>query len=80
MVQWSEVTLFSLEEVGVQVLMSAWLLPLFFYLSFIIFLPFGFLLFILTADPVSFMRFLRKHICSNNALFVNGELFCVAKF
>ena len=28
------------------------------------FLPFGFLLFILTADPVSFARFLRKRISS----------------
>ena len=33
---------------------TACLLPFF---SFIVFLPFGFLLFILTADPVSFARF-----------------------
>ena len=32
--------------------------------SFIVFLPLGFLLFILTADPVSFARFLRKRISS----------------
>ena len=35
-----------------------------FFLSFIVFLPFGFLLFILTADPFSFARFLRKRISS----------------
>ena len=40
----------------------ACLLPFFF--SFIVFLPFGFLLFILTADLVSFARFLRKRISS----------------
>ena len=34
--------------------------------SFIVFLPLGFLLFILTADPVSFARFLRKRISSIN--------------
>ena len=34
------------------------------FFSFIVFLPFGFLLFILTADPVSFARFLRKRISS----------------
>ena len=34
------------------------------FFSFIFFLPFGFLLFILTADPVSFARFLRKRISS----------------
>ena len=33
-----------------------------FFFSFIVFLPFGFLLFILTADPVSFVRFLQKRI------------------
>ena len=38
----------------------ACLLPFFF--SFIVFLPFGFLLSILTADPVNFARFLRKCI------------------
>ena len=31
-----------------------------FFFSFIIFLPFGFLLFILTADPFSFARFFAK--------------------
>ena len=34
------------------------------FFSFIVFLPFGFLLFILTADPFSFARFLRKRIFS----------------
>ena len=34
------------------------------FFSFIVFLRFGFLLFILTADPVSFARFLRKRISS----------------
>ena len=36
----------------------------FFFFFFIFFLPFGFLLFILTADPVCFARFLRKRISS----------------
>ena len=65
MAQWLKVALFSPEEVGMQVQIPAWHLPVFF-LSFIVFLPFGFLLFILTADPVSFARFLRKHISSIN--------------
>ena len=56
--QWSETAFFSLEEVGVQIQIPAW------QLLFIVFLPFGFLLFILTADPVSFARFLRKRISS----------------
>ena len=34
------------------------------FFFFIVFLRFGFLLFILTADPVSFARFLRKRISS----------------
>ena len=34
------------------------------FFSFIVFLSFGFLLFILTADPVCFARFLRKRISS----------------
>ena len=62
MAQWSETALFSLEEVGVQVQIPAFLLPVFFLSS--LFLPFGFLLFILTADPVIFARFLRKRISS----------------
>ena len=57
-----EAALFSLEEVGMRVQIPAWQPPFFF--SFIVFLPFGFLLFILTADPVSFARFFRKHISS----------------
>ena len=60
MVEWSEVALFSPEDVGVQVQFPVWLLPFFFF--FIVFLRFGFLLFILTADPVSFARILRKRI------------------
>ena len=62
MVGWSEVALFSPEDVGVQVQFLVWILPFFF--SLIVFLRFGFLLFILTADPVSFARFLRKRISS----------------
>ena len=55
----------ELEEVGVQIQIQACLLPLFYYYySFIVILPFGFLVFILTADPVNFARFLRKHIFS----------------
>ena len=34
------------------------------FFSFIVFSHFGFLLFILTADPFSFARFLRKRISS----------------
>ena len=65
MAEWLKGILFSLEEVEVQVQIPAWLLPIFLLLfSFIVFLPFGFLLFILTADPVSFARFLRKRIPS----------------
>ena len=63
MAQWSETALFWQEEVGVQVQIPAWLLPVSFF-SFIVFLPFGFLLLILTSDPVSFARFLRKRISS----------------
>ena len=52
----------SLEEVGVQLGSNPGVSAsiLIFLSSF--FYPFGFLLFILTADPVSFARFLRKHI------------------
>ena len=63
MAHWLEAALFSLEEVGMRVQIPPWQLPVFF--SFIVFLPFGFLLFILTADPFSFARFLRKRISSN---------------
>ena len=62
MARWLKTALFLPEEVGMQVQIPAWHLPVFF--SFIVFLPFGFLLFILTADPVSFARFLRKRISS----------------
>ena len=50
MAQWLEAALFSLEEVGMRVQIPAWEAPFFFF-SFIVVLPFGFLLFILTADP-----------------------------
>ena len=53
----------SLEEVGVQLGSNPGVSTSIFF-SFIVFLPFGFLLFILTADPVSFARFLRKRISS----------------
>ena len=58
-------------------------LPVFF--SFIVFLPFGFLLFILTADPVSFARFLRKRISSysvpiNISFIRSGQGFWVPGF
>ena len=59
MALWSEAALPSLTEVGVQVQTPAWLLPVWFFFSFIV-LPFGVLLFILTADPVSFARFFAK--------------------
>ena len=55
-----------------------------FFFSFIVFLPFGFLLFILTADPFSFARFLRKRISSYEinsnppSLFASG-LFSLAR-
>ena len=62
MAQWLEAALFSLEEVGMRVQIPASQSPFFF--PFIVFLPFGFLLFILTADPFSFARFLRKRISS----------------
>ena len=56
---------FSLEEAGVQVQIPVWLLPGFFFLSSF-FYPLPFSLFLLTADPVSFARFLRKRISSFN--------------
>ena len=62
MAQWLGAALFSLEEVGMRLQIPAWQLPFFFLSSF--FLPFSFLLFILTADPFSFARFLRKRISS----------------
>ena len=64
MAQWLKAILFSPEEVGMQVQIPAWHLSVFF--SFIVFLPFGSLLFILTADLVSFARSLRKRISSFN--------------
>ena len=55
-----------------QVQIPAWLLQVFF--SFIVFflLTFGFLLFILTADPVSFARVLQK--CISTILKFNLDL------
>ena len=53
MVQWYEVSFFALEEVGVQVHIPGG----YFLCFFIVFLPFGLFLFILTA--FSFARFLR---------------------
>ena len=49
-----------------QVQILPWL-PLFFFF-FMVFLPSGFLLLILTADPVSFARFLLKRISNK---FIN---------
>ena len=54
---------FSLEEVGVQLGSNPGVSTSIFFF-FHRFLPFGFLLLILTADPVSFARFLRKRISS----------------
>ena len=59
-----EAALFSLEEVGMRVQIPARQPP--FSFSFIVFLPFGFLLFILTAEPFSFARSLRKRISSSS--------------
>ena len=55
-----------------QVQIPAWLLRVFFFLSSFFFLPFGFLLFILTADPVSFARVLQK--CISTILKFNLDL------
>ena len=54
---------FSLEEVGVQLDSYPGVATSFFFFHRFL-LPFGFLLFILTADLVSFARFLRKRISS----------------
>ena len=56
--------IFLLEEFGVQLGSNPGVAISFVFLSLIVFLPFGFLLFILTADPNSFARFLRKRISS----------------
>ena len=52
---------FSLEEFGMQLGSNPSVADSIFCF---VFLPFGFLLFILTADPVSFARFLRKRFSS----------------
>ena len=71
MAQWLEAALISLEEDGMRVRIPSWQPPFFF--SFIVFLPFGFLLFILTADPFSFARFLRKRISSLNSNLIDFD-------
>ena len=45
-----------------------------FFFSFIVFLPFGFLLSSLTAGPVSFARFLRKRISSVITMYVPNRI------
>ena len=59
MAEWSGAALFFADEAVVQVQIQ-------------FFFPFGFLLFILTADPISFARFLRKRISSKccNCIFL----------
>ena len=59
---------FSLEEVGVQLGSNpdATIPFFFFFFSFIVFLPFGFLLFILTAEPLA-----SRDFCENVFLVVN---------
>ena len=54
MAHWYEVSLFALEEVGVQVQIPMGLPAIFFrfFFSFIVFLPFGLFTFILIADPL----------------------------
>ena len=54
MAHWYEVSLFALEEVGVQVRIPMGLPAIFFsfFFSFIVFLPFGLFTFILIADPL----------------------------
>ena len=54
----------SLEEVEVQLGSNPGVANSFFsfFLSLIVFLPFGFLLFILTAHPVSFARFFCENV------------------
>ena len=66
MAQWLKAALSSLEEV-LDARSNPRLATSFFF-SFIVFLPFGFLLFILAADPFSFARFLRKRISSYRLL------------
>ena len=51
MAHWYEVSLFALEEVGVQVQIPMNFFSFFFF-SFIVFLPFGLFTFILIADPL----------------------------
>ena len=68
MAHWLEAALFSLEEIGMRVQILRGNFRFFF---FHLFLPFGFLLFILTADPFSLARFLRKRISSLIAKIFN---------
>ena len=57
---------FSLEEVGVQLCSNPDATIPFFFFSFIVFLPFGLLLFILTAEPLA-----SRDFCENVFLVVN---------
>ena len=59
MAQWSEAAFVRWRKLRCDGLSTS----IFFFLSSF-FLPFGFLLFILTDDPVSFARFFRKRISS----------------
>ena len=71
MAHWLEAALFSLEE-GWDAGSNPPMATSGFF-SFIVFLPFGFLLVILTADHFSFARFLRKRISSS--LFCTFSIF-----
>ena len=64
MAEWSEVALFSWRMSGCRFKSRRGYFHFFFFHRFFRFLPFGFLLFILTSDPVSFASFLRKLISS----------------
>ena len=63
---------FSLEEVGVQIQITAWL-DFQFLFSLIVFLPFGFLLFILTADLLA-----SRDFCEN-VFLVSIEVVAIRK-
>ena len=57
MAQSSEAALFRWRKLGCNWVPTPGVSTSIFFFSFIVFSPFGFLLFILTADPVSFARF-----------------------
>ena len=69
MAQWLKAALSLLEEV-LDARSNPRLATSIFFFSFIVFLPLGFLLFILTADTFSFARFLRKRISSYRLLSI----------